>query len=112
MPGTSFRVIRRRCSKITRLAMERFLPHEPARRTCHGRQRLSRHERGRVVSLCALCGVPNPVGDGVCAHHLPIDLTWAAANRVFCDFLHRRIEPPPAPLKIDLDEALELMAEN
>lgn len=65
------------------------------------------------MRLCALCGTRNPVGGDICAHHVSTDENWAAANRVFCDFLHRRIEPLAVPWTVEeLDEAMALMAEN
>ncbi len=49
---------------------------------------------------CSLCGTPHPGGDStgedsICSHHITTDVDWAVANRVFCDLLHRRIEPAP-----------------
>jgi hypothetical protein len=46
------------------------------------------------VSLCALCGL-TAFGDGdVCDHHADtIADTWALANRVICDLVHRKIAP-------------------
>jgi hypothetical protein len=46
------------------------------------------------MSLCACCGVP--IGDvGLCAHHHAVDGgdDWAVANRIMCDFVHRRRVP-------------------
>jgi hypothetical protein len=37
----------------------------------------------------------------VCAHHIATEVNWATANRIFCDFLHRRIQPPPIPMELD-----------
>jgi hypothetical protein len=33
----------------------------------------------------------NPI-EGMCPHHFAIEENWAVANRIFCDWLHRRIE--------------------
>ncbi len=46
---------------------------------------------------CASCGTQSPVEDGICLHHIATEANWAIANRIFCDLLHRRIEPPPVP---------------
>ena len=50
---------------------------------------------------CASCGgrVPDyDVAAGVCRHHAATDPEWAVTNRVMCDFVHRRIQPPPVVL--------------
>ena len=62
---------------------------------------------------CASCGTSNPVGEAICAHHLRPETDWAIANRVFCDLLHRRIEPPPVTLDIGFSyETFELVGEE
>jgi hypothetical protein len=50
---------------------------------------------------CPSCGSPNPTPDGICAHHLANEVNWSVANRVFCDLLHRQIEPPPVTVDIE-----------
>ena len=64
------------------------------------------------MRLCPLCGELTRVDEGVCPHHFAIDQEWAVRNRVFCDFLHRRVQPQAVLLTIDVDEALELTADN
>lgn len=54
-----------------------------------------------MITRCPSCGAANPASDGLCAHHIATEVSWATANRVFCDFLHRRIEPPPVALEIE-----------
>lgn len=41
--------------------------------------------------ICVQCGVVSFVE--LCPHHITGDSEWCRANRVFCDWLHRRIEP-------------------
>jgi hypothetical protein len=50
------------------------------------------------MSLCAFCGLsllPREREAGLCHHHhrLPDD-AWADENRIVCDFIHRKQEPP------------------
>ena len=46
--------------------------------------------------LCPICGGDNRIsGFTICQHHMPTDLAWHVANRIFCDLLHRGVEPPP-----------------
>jgi hypothetical protein len=62
---------------------------------------------------CACCGTSNPVGEAICAHHLRPEVDWAAANRIFCDFVHRGIEPPAVPLELAFPyETFELVGEE
>jgi hypothetical protein len=61
-----------------------------------------------MTRRCPSCGAANPPTSGVCAHHIATEVDWATANRVFCDLLHRRIQPPPVP--IELDPSYELIA--
>jgi hypothetical protein len=61
------------------------------------------------MSRCSSCGAPNPIPTGICEHHIANEENWAVANRVFCDWLHRRIEPAYVPPPIDLSyEPLEV----
>jgi hypothetical protein len=65
------------------------------------------------MGICALCGTTIPLGVGICPHHITTDENWAVANRVFCDFLHRGVQPARIAVPLDIfDEALELMTEN
>lgn len=45
---------------------------------------------------CASCGAVD--ASGMCLHHAS-DLSdnWSEANRIWCDLLHRGIEPPRLP---------------
>ena len=64
-----------------------------------------------MMHLCAVCGATNSAGDMICPHHIRREVDWAVANRVFCDLLHRRIEPPPAAFDTStLFEEFELVA--
>jgi hypothetical protein len=57
---------------------------------------------GRIaMSRCVLCGVQNVDFEGVCLHHTVGDRDWSIINRMFCDFVHRGIEPPKAPMDDD-----------
>lgn len=57
-------------------------------------------EYEQVHRHCSSCGtsLPGP-GPNLCPHHHNPDTEWAAANRVFCDFLHRGVDPPPVVLE-------------
>jgi hypothetical protein len=47
------------------------------------------------MSACARCGLQLGQGAALCLDHVAAgDQDWAAANRIMCDFLHRR-KPPP-----------------
>jgi hypothetical protein len=47
------------------------------------------------MSLCASCGLELPGDGGLCPHHHCVyGEDWAEGNKIFCDWLHRRIEPP------------------
>ncbi len=63
------------------------------------------------MSRCASCAATNPIAGEICAHHVSREPDWAVANRVFCDLLHRRIEPAPVRVEISLSyEDFELVA--
>gem|GEM_PF-5222915 len=52
-------------------------------------------EGGNAMSLCASCGSSLRGDTDLCSHHhtgKPDD--WAQANRLMCDFLHRKWIPP------------------
>lgn len=51
--------------------------------------------------ICPSCGAPSDsliAYGGICPHHVPSDDDWSTRNRVMCDFVHRRIAPPPVTL--------------
>lgn len=59
------------------------------------------------MSLCAACGLRLSGTRALCPHH---DSTygdnWAKANRLMCDFFHRKKEPPPPlPSEIDAEDS-------
>jgi hypothetical protein len=48
-----------------------------------------------AMSLCPSCGLQLSGSPELCAHHhAAYDDGWAAANRIMCDFIHRRKIPP------------------
>ena len=56
--------------------------------------------RGGVpaVSLCASCGLQLSGDAGLCPHHHCVyGDDWAVANRIMCDFFHRKKVPPRLP---------------
>jgi hypothetical protein len=52
----------------------------------------------RGIRPCVYCGMANGGLDGanaMCRHHtLTLSSSWARANRIYCDFFHRRIVLP------------------
>jgi hypothetical protein len=47
------------------------------------------------MSLCALCGLHLSGNAGLCPHHhAACNDEWATANRIICDFIHRKKVPP------------------
>lgn len=47
--------------------------------------------------ICPLCGLTAPE-NGICEHHAYADIdAWAAANRIMCDFFHRKRVPERLP---------------
>jgi hypothetical protein len=47
------------------------------------------------MSLCAFCGLQLPGDAALCPHHhCACDGDWAVANRIMCDFFHRKKAPP------------------
>jgi hypothetical protein len=42
---------------------------------------------------CIVCGQSNPDRDSFCSFHITPEDNWSAANRIFCDFVHRAIVP-------------------
>lgn len=50
------------------------------------------------MSLCASCGLPLFGNPALCPHHHCIyGDDWATANRIMCDFVHRKRIPPRLP---------------
>jgi hypothetical protein len=48
-----------------------------------------------VVSPCPLCGQQLAGNATLCARHAGLAAeSWAASNRIMCDFFHRGIAPP------------------
>jgi hypothetical protein len=47
------------------------------------------------MSLCASCGLDTPDTVGLCPRHHDVagGHEWAVANRIMCDFFHRRRVP-------------------
>jgi hypothetical protein len=56
-----------------------------------------------TMATCSLCHAVLADPNGLCPHHLLVgEPSWADANRMMCDLLHRGIEPPhPPPLPLD-----------
>ena len=48
------------------------------------------------MSLCASCGMRLAGDAALCPHHHFVygDDAWAVANRIMCDFFHRKTAPP------------------
>ena len=47
------------------------------------------------MSLCASCGLQLSGDAGLCPHHHCVyGDDWAVANRIMCDFFHRKKVPP------------------
>ena len=47
------------------------------------------------MSLCASCGLQLTGDAGLCPHHHCVyGDDWAIANRIMCDFFHRKKVPP------------------
>lgn len=46
------------------------------------------------MSLCASCGLQLSGDSALCPHHHCVyGDDWAVANRIICNFIHRKIEP-------------------
>lgn len=45
------------------------------------------------MSACASCGLQMANGSELCRHHVPDEVGWAEANRIMCDFFHRKMPP-------------------
>ena len=66
-----------------------------------------------VTSLCSACG-QRVVGSGaLCAHHAAVSTdSWAAGNRIMCDFFHRGIAPPRLGAADRIDDLARCLAET
>lgn len=61
------------------------------------------------MSLCVACGLALAGDADFCPHHQTgYAEDWAAANRIMCDFVHRKWIPPnPPPNQHDIDMWIE-----
>lgn len=57
-----------------------------------------------IMSRCVLCGGENEGDLSLCLHHTVGDLDWSTVNRLFCDFLHRGVQPPHPVLSERIEE--------
>lgn len=61
------------------------------------------------MSPCSICGRQIAAHLGFCQHHAAGGAdSWAASNRIMCDFVHRGIAPP----RLDPADRLEELAHN
>ena len=69
---------------------------KPCRRHHQARNRLARRSLlTGGMSLCASCGLQLTGDAGLCPHHHCVyGDDWAVANRIMCDFFHRKKVPP------------------
>lgn len=46
-------------------------------------------------NVCSFCGLSlgGSTANGLCPHHAMVGDDWHIANKIFCDWLHRGIEP-------------------
>jgi hypothetical protein len=62
------------------------------------------------MSPCSICGRQIAAHLGFCQHHSASGTdSWAASNRIMCDFVHRGVAPPrlqPAERLAELSRAL------
>jgi hypothetical protein len=57
-----------------------------------------------AMSLCASCGLQLSGDAGLCPHHHCVyGYDWAVANRIMCDFFHRK-KVPPRLVQTDRDD--------
>lgn len=63
---------------------------------------------------CSLCRADVLDGSGLCPHHIRMrEASWAEANRIMCDLIHRGKEPRRLPPRDREDSAwLEECAEG
>jgi len=65
-----------------------------------------------IVTRCVLCGAENSDDVALCRHHTVGDQEWAAVNRLFCDFVHRGIEPEYPETSEDIEPYLLTAVES
>jgi hypothetical protein len=66
-----------------------------------------------ATSLCSVCGQRVVGHAALCAHHAGASTdSWAAGNRILCDFFHRGIAPPRVPAAARIDEGTRRLAET
>lgn len=57
------------------------------------------------MSLCVSCGLALAGDADFCPHHQTgYAEDWAAANRIMCDFVHRKWIPPSPPSSLREDD--------
>lgn len=49
------------------------------------------------MSLCVVCVQSSPGAGSLCPYHVSSEQDWAVANRIMCDFFHRKKIPPRLP---------------
>ena len=66
------------------------------------------------MSLCSQCGLTIPQGEELCPHHTcSVGDDWAEANRLICDFLHRKkLREETAEERAKRKEFLESLGES
>ena len=58
------------------------------------------------MSICFRCGVMLENDDNLCAYHVKSeDTDWHIANKIMCDYFHRKIEPKRLNEKERVDES-------
>jgi hypothetical protein len=64
------------------------------------------------MSLCSVCGQCVVGSAALCAHHAAVSTdSWAASNRIMCDFLHRGVAPPRLREADRIDDIARRLAE-
>ena len=54
-------------------------------------------ETSRLTSACAFCTIENYGNQELCGHHTQLLDNWAAYNKAYCDYFHRKVPLPRAP---------------
>jgi hypothetical protein len=63
------------------------------------------------MATCASCGGSVADRSGLCPHHVRVEVGWAEANRIMCNFVHRKVSPRrPGPDPRDSDFWLHVEA--
>ncbi len=66
-----------------------------------------------VMSLCSVCGQRVGGSGALCAHHAAVSTdSWAAGNRIMCNFFHRGIAPPRVCAADRIDDGARCLAET